>query len=115
MLESLAAAIPLAIVASVPLLLAVEGELLVQRSGMINLGIEGMLLAAAFGATLTGDIAGGIAGALVIGALFGIFAITLRADQIVTGTALNLLALGLTAFIYRELGARTPPQMTTNA
>src|SRR5687768_11901838 len=115
MFEVLTAALPLAIVAAVPLLLAVEGELLVQRSGMINLGIEGMLLAAAFGATLTGGVGGGFAGALVIGTLFGLFAIVLRADQIVTGTALNLLALGLTAFIYREIGARTPPQMTTNA
>jgi general nucleoside transport system permease protein len=103
MFEALLSAVPLAIVASVPLLLAVQGELVVQRSGMINLGIEGMLLAAAFGATF-GGLAGGIAGAMVIGVIFGIFSITLRADQIVTGAALNLLALGLTAVIFREAG-----------
>ncbi|MGZ8866864.1 MAG: ABC transporter permease, partial [Thermoanaerobaculia bacterium] len=45
MLELLASSVPLALVASIPLLLAVQGELVVQRSGMINLGIEGMLLA----------------------------------------------------------------------
>jgi ABC-type uncharacterized transport system permease subunit len=111
MLELLASAIPLAIVASVPLLLAVQGELVVQRSGMINLGIEGMLLAAAFGASVTGNILGGVAGAMVIAGIFGLFAISFRADQIVTGTALNLLALGLTAFIYRELTPGVPPVM----
>lgn len=111
MLELLASSVPLALVASIPLLLAVQGELVVQRSGMINLGIEGMLLAAAFGATVTGSIAGGIAGATIIAALFGVFAISFRADQIVTGTALNLLALGLTAFISREIAIAVPAQM----
>ena len=114
MSDPLIAAIPLAIVASVPLLLVVLGELGVQRSGMINLGIEGMLLAAAFGASL-GGVGGGIAGAAVIGALFGIFTIVLRADQIVTGAALNLLALGATAVAYRELGPQTVPAIDANA
>ena len=103
--------IPLAIVAATPLLLAVEGELVVQRSGIINLGIEGMLLVAAMTSVLAAQatksvlmgFAGGIAGAAVIALLFGVFAIALKADQIVTGTAVNLLALGATSFVYREL------------
>ena len=111
MFELLVDAVPLALIASIPLLLAVEGELVVQRGGMINLSIEGMMLVAAMTAAFTGQFtmsaiagfAGGIAGALVIAALFGIFAIALRADQIVTGTALNLLALGLTSFLDREV------------
>ncbi|HEX6177287.1 MAG TPA: ABC transporter permease [Thermoanaerobaculia bacterium] len=116
-------AIPLAIVASVPLVLAVQGELLVQRSGLINLGIEGMMLAAAFGASLAAGltksiaagVAGGIAGAALIAFVFGVFAIILRADQIVTGTALNLFVLGLTAFLYRELQAHvTSPLAVSN-
>jgi simple sugar transport system permease protein len=102
-------ALPIAIVASTPLLLAVEGELVVQRSGIINLGIEGMMLTAAMTAVLAqqsthsvlAGFAGGIAGALLVAALFGLFAIRYRADQIVTGTAINLLALGLTGFIYK--------------
>ncbi|HUP50727.1 MAG TPA: ABC transporter permease [Thermoanaerobaculia bacterium] len=124
MLELLAGAVPLAIVASVPLLFAVEGELLVQRSGMINLGIEGMLLSAAFGASLgagltgsiAGGVAGGIAGSAIVAAIFGLFAIALCADQIVTGAALNLLALGLTAFVYRELQGRidAPPAISVD-
>ena len=111
MFELLADALPLAIVASTPLLLAVQGELVVQRAGIINLGIEGMMLAAALCAVLAAQLtssvlvgfAGGILGALAVAALFGLFAIVLRADQIVTGTAINLLALGLTSFIYREI------------
>ncbi len=113
MFELVANSIPLAIVASIPLLLAVEGELLVQRGGIINLGIEGMMLTAAMtaalAAALTNNVllgfAGGVAGALLIAALFGLFAIVLRADQIVTGTAINLLALGGTSFVYREVAA----------
>jgi ABC-type uncharacterized transport system permease subunit len=117
---------PLALVASVPLLLAVEGELVVERAGMINLGIEGMMLVAAmtsvFAAQLSGSIAigiaGGIAGAALVAALFGAFAIHLKADQIVTGTAINLLALGITGFVYRELNAtltREVPHLEGNA
>jgi ABC-type uncharacterized transport system permease subunit len=110
-LELVADAIPLAIVASTPLLLAVEGELVVQRGGMINLGIEGMMLVAAMTSVLAAQaaksvvvgFAGGIAGAMLIALVFGFFALVLRADQIVTGTAINLFALGATSFIYREL------------
>src|ERR1051325_2382067 len=108
MFELVANSIPLAIVASIPLLLAVEGELVVQRGGIINLGIEGMMLAAAmtaaFAAQTTNSMiigfAGGIVGAAMIAPLFGVFAIVLRADQIVTGTAINLLALGGTSFVF---------------
>lgn len=88
-----------------------EGELIVQRSGMINLGIEGMMLVAAMTAVLTAQAThsaplgflGGIAGAALIALIFGLFTILLRADQIVTGTAINLLAAGVTSFVYREL------------
>src|SRR5438270_6156759 len=111
MTDQLLAAIPLAIVASTPLLLAVLGELVVERAGMINLGIEGMMLTAAMTAVITAQLThsvvlgflGGIAGAAFVGALFGLFALRFAADQIVTGTAIVLLAQGLTGFIYREL------------
>ncbi len=104
----------LAIVASTPLLLCVEGELVVQRSGMINLGVEGMLLAAAFGAS-SGGIAGGIIAAALVALIFGVFAIVMNADQIVTGTAINLLVLGATSFAYREMQARPPAAMKMDA
>ena len=113
MVDLILAAIPLAIVAATPLLLAVEGELIVQRSGMINLGIEGMMLTAAMTAVAVAQLthslilgfAGGVAGAALIAALFGFFGIVLKADQIVTGTAINLLAVGITSYVYHELAA----------
>ncbi len=116
MFELAANAIPLAIVASTPLLLAVLGELVVQRGGVINLGVEGMMLVAALTAVLTAHatssvtlgFAGGVAGAALVALLFGFFTIALRADQIVTGTAINLLAAGATSFVYRELPALSP-------
>jgi general nucleoside transport system permease protein len=111
MFDAVVDVLPLAIVAATPLLLAVMGELVVQRSGTINLGVEGMMLTAAMTAVLAAQatksvamgFAGGIAGAALIAILFGVFAIGFRADQIVTGTAINLLALGATSFVYREL------------
>jgi len=117
MTNQLLAAIPLAIVASTPLLLAVLGELVVERAGMINLGIEGMMLTAAMTAVITAQLThsialgvlGGIAGAAIVGALFGLFALRFYADQIVTGTAIVLLAQGLTGFIYRELAMSDQP------
>jgi general nucleoside transport system permease protein len=111
MIEMILLSVPLAIFASVPLLLAVEGELVAERAGMINLGIEGMMLTAAmtavFAAQTSGSLAaglcGGVAGALAVAAIFGFFSIHLKADQIVTGTAINLFALGTTGFVYREM------------
>lgn len=115
MLDGALDLVPLALVAATPLLLAVQGELVVQRSGIINLGVEGMMLVAAMTAVMTAQttssvavgFAGGIAGALLIAAIFGFFVIALKTDQIVTGTAVNLLALGATSFVYRELQDRT--------
>jgi general nucleoside transport system permease protein len=125
MTNQLLAAVPLAIVASTPLLLAVLGELVVERAGMINLGIEGMMLTAAMTAVITAQLThsvalgflGGIAGAAIVGALFGLFALRFKADQIVTGTAIVLLAQGLTGFIYRELAISNQPipQLTFDA
>ena len=108
--DLLPAVLPLAIVAATPLLLAVMGELVVQRSGIINLGLEGMMLVAAMTAVVTAEATksvtlgflGGVAGASLIALIFGVFTIALRADQIVTGTAINLFALGATSFVYRE-------------
>src|SRR5205814_1236937 len=81
----------------------------------INLGIEGMMLTAAMTSVVATQwtrsvvvgFVGGVVGAAAVGALFGLFAIVFAADQIVTGTAINLLALGVTGFVYRELSIFT--------
>jgi simple sugar transport system permease protein len=92
-----------------PLLLAATGETVSERSGVINLGLEGMMLAGALAATL-GATAGGpwtgvvlaILAAVLLAAVFAVVAIGARADQIIAGTAITLAAVGLTGTIYRE-------------
>jgi general nucleoside transport system permease protein len=96
---------------AVPLGLAALGELLVERAGLINIGLEGAILAGAFGALVGASSAGGVfAGfavavlaGLVVAVLFALFVIWLRADQIIAGTALTLLSVGVTGTLYRAL------------
>ncbi len=92
-----------------PLLLAATGETVTERAGVINLGIEGMMLAGALAATLGATAAGpwtGLALAVLSGmllaAVFAAVAIGARADQIITGTAVTLAAVGLTGTLYRQ-------------
>jgi simple sugar transport system permease protein len=92
-----------------PLLLAAMGETLAERGGVINLGIEGAMLtgalAAALGATEGGPWAGAVAAVAagaVIGLLFGLVAVWAGANQIITGTAVTLGAIGLTGAVYRN-------------
>ena len=91
-----------------PLLLAATGELVTERAGVINLGVEGAMLcgalAAALGASHGGPWSGVAAGVLAGAALAGLFALVTvhaGADQIITGTALTLGAVGLTGAVYR--------------
>lgn len=93
-----------------PLALAALGEVVVERAGVINISLEGVIVAGAFGA-LVGATHLGIAGGFVVSvlsgvavaALFAVFAVGLRADQIITGTAIILLAFGATGTLYRAL------------
>jgi simple sugar transport system permease protein len=92
-----------------PLLLAATGETIAERSGVINLGLEGMMLAGALAATLGATVGGpwtGVVLALLAGIalalVFAAVAIGARANQIITGTAITLGAIGLTGTIYRQ-------------
>jgi simple sugar transport system permease protein len=92
-----------------PLLLAALGEMLAERGGVINLGVEGAMLvgalAAAIGAAAGGPFAGlalGVAAGAVLAAGFAALTIGARTDQIITGTATTLAALGLTGAVYRR-------------
>ncbi|MEO9169147.1 MAG: ABC transporter permease [Aestuariivirga sp.] len=95
------------IAASTPLLLAAIGELVVERSGVLNLGIEGMMImgaVAGFGATyLTGNpyigILASIIGGVLMSLLFGLLTLTLLANQVATGLAVTLLGIGLSSLI----------------
>ncbi len=105
-----------------PLTFAAIGGLLSERSGVVNLALEGMMLSGAFfgiwGADRFGTWWWGLVSAAVAGGLFALvhafFAIHLRADQIVSGTAINFLALGVTGYLYIDLyGAEgTPPDVS---
>jgi simple sugar transport system permease protein len=93
-----------------PLALAALGETLAERGGTINLGIEGSMLAGALAAALpsgawgaeAGLLGGALAG-LTLAALFAAVAIGARANQVITGTAVSLLATGLTGAVYRRV------------
>jgi simple sugar transport system permease protein len=100
-----------------PLLLAALGELLVERAGVVNIGVEGTMLCGAFAgfaaAAASGSPVAGAAAAIAagaaVGALFAAFAVVRGADQIVVGAAVNLLALGSTALAARALYGGAPP------
>jgi ABC-type uncharacterized transport system permease subunit len=91
-----------------PLLLAALGEMLAERGGVINLGVEGAMLCGALAAALgaasggawTGLAASAVAG-LALATVFALAAIGARADQIISGTATTLLAVGLTGAVYQ--------------
>lgn len=93
-----------------PLLLAALGETVAERSGVINVGLEGAIisgcLAGLVAATALGPEAGLIASGLAgvaIAVIFAVVAVGLAADQIITGTAITMLGLGLTGTLYRVL------------
>jgi ABC-type uncharacterized transport system permease subunit len=91
-----------------PLIFASLGGLFSERSGVVNIGLEGMMLMGSFfsvwGADVTGSWTLGILIGLLSGAAMGLvhafFSITLHADQIVGGTAINFLALGITGYLF---------------
>lgn len=94
-----------------PLIFAAIGGMFSERSGVVNIGLEGMMLMGAFFAILVADKSGSWAVGLACGILAGaalalvhaFFAIHLRADQIVIGTAINFLALGITGYLYIDI------------
>lgn len=93
-----------------PLAFAALGECVSERAGVINIGLEGSIIAGALGATVAagmlgvgGGFAVGAAAGLLVAALFALFTVGLRADQIITGTAITMFALGLTGTLYRTI------------
>lgn len=99
------------LVFATPLTFAAIGGMFSERSGVVNIGLEGMMLMGAFwgiwGADKTGSWVWGVGIAMASGGLLALihafFAIQLRADQIVGGTAVNFLALGITGYFFVQL------------
>jgi general nucleoside transport system permease protein len=115
------------LVFATPLTFAAVGGMFSERSGVVNIGLEGMMLMGAFFAAWGADRTGSWVGGVLIGMASGgalalvhaFFSIHLRADQIVSGTAVNFLALGITGYLFIDIysGAEggleggTPPDL----
>jgi simple sugar transport system permease protein len=106
-----------AVNAGTPILLASVGEVVTERSGVLNLGLEGMMMMGALGgffaAQRLGDPWLGLAAAALLAALFSLvhalLVVGLRANQIVAGLALTLLGCGLASFLGTALVGQTAP------
>jgi simple sugar transport system permease protein len=103
-----------ALALATPLLLAALGEIIGERAGVLNIGLEGMMLCGALAGTACsfalknaglGLLCAMLAG-ITMAALFAFLAITLRADAVVVGTGVNLCALGITGLAHRSLSQR---------
>ena len=104
-----------------PLAFAAMGGIFCERSGVVNIGLEGMMLSGAFFGILGADKLNswplGLLCAALAGGLFALvhafFAIHLRADQVVSGFAINFLALGITGYLFIDIygGEGTPPNI----
>lgn len=105
---------------AIPLVLAAMVGVIGERSGVVNIGIEGQMLTSAFAAFFSASISGslivgviaGLLTGLVMGAFLAITTVRWQMDQIIAGVVLNIVASGITSFYYRQ-GAELPAQMPT--
>ncbi|CCQ74704.1 ABC transporter permease [Magnetospira sp. QH-2] len=98
------------VTAATPLILAATGELVTEKSGVLNLGVEGMMVVGAVTAFMTGittdnsllAVVAGAAGGAAMALLFAVLTLTLMANQVATGLALTLFGLGLSALLGHD-------------
>ena len=105
-----------------PILLAALGEVFAERAGVLKISIEGEMLVGALAGflgtfylkNLWVGIFIGMGAAALFSLIAGLFSITLKVDQVITGITLNILALGLTSFVYRFILGKSfiPPSIT---
>ncbi len=103
-----------------PFAFAALGECVSERAGVINIGLEGSIISGALAATIAAGVFGATAGfaagavaGLGIASLFALFAVVLRSDQIITGTAITMFGLGLTGTVYRVFYGAGGVSLTT--
>ena len=108
-MDTLTQLVMLSFAAGTPLVFAALGELVVEKSGVLNLGVEGMMLVGAVTSFIVAaatqspwlGVAAGALAAAALSLVFAVIALTLRANQVATGLALSLFGVGLSAFIGR--------------
>jgi len=103
------------IASSTPIALGALSGILCERSGVVNIGIEGMLLGGAFSGVVLGSLFGGWVGLLaatvtggLLSLLLAVLAIRFRVDQIIIGVVINILVLGLTSFLTAQVLVNRP-------
>ena len=115
MVELIAPALLTIITAATPLVFAAVGEIVVEKSGVLNLGVEGMMIVGAIGGfavgVSTGDpvlavVAGALSGAL-LALIFGILTLYLLSNQVATGLALTLFGIGFSALVGHDFVGQT--------
>ena len=118
-MHTLTAILVSTVFASTPMLYAALGELVTEKSGVLNLGVEGMMLigavvgfvvTAATGSAILGVIAAAIAGAMAAG-IFGVLALLLLANQVASGLALTIFGIGLSALIGKPFIGKPLPRI----
>ena len=96
---------------AVPLVLAALGDVFAQKAGLLNLGIEGMMLSGCFFGfyaayhteSVTYGLLAGMAAGLALAMLFAFLTVQLRVDQVLVGLAITIFAAGLTGYLFRDL------------
>lgn len=109
-MNELAPFLEAAVRTATPLLLASAGEAVSERAGVINIGMEGCIIAGAYAAFVVGGACPGagypaaVLAGIVVGVLLVLFSVVWRRDQIIVGTALTMLGLGVTGTLFRARG-----------
>jgi ABC-type uncharacterized transport system permease subunit len=124
MLDTIVGLLASTIIAATPLALGAYCGIFCERSGVVNIGIEGMMLTAACISQIVAQYSGDLVLALIAGILTGgilaflhaVISIRFKAEQIISGTVINILAVGLTGHLYQRylaFGAGAPPSPGT--
>ena len=111
--DFIAAMLATGLLRAVPLVLAGLGEAVAERAGLLNLGIEGMMLSGCFFGfwaayhteSLAAGMAAAVAAGLILALVFGFLTISLGVDQVLVGLAITIFAAGLTGFLFQDLFA----------
>lgn len=110
-----------AVALSIPMIFGSMGGLLCERSGIVNIAIEGQLLFGAFSAVLVGSLTGSpwagllaaMAGGVLVSAVLGLFSIKYLVDQVIVGVVVNVLVSGLTGFLFARVLQPNAPTLNS--